>query len=508
MSQSQTHDAPDMKLFWCCFISLVATSFGFIVRAFSIGDWGQEFGLSATQQGEIFGVGLWPFAISIIVFSLIIDKVGYKTAMWFAFACHLVSVILTLRATGYWSLYWATFIVALGNGTVEAVINPVVATMFRKDKTKWLSILHAGWPGGLALAGLIAISLGDITWQTRVLLILIPVIIYGILLIPAKFPVNERVAAGVPYKDMLKEVGALGVFIVSYLIYQEIGRVFEFSGMLTWFLILATTAVYWAYVRTLGRPLFIFLLLLMVPLATTELGTDSWITDLMGPEMSAIGLHAGWVIVYTAAIMTVLRFFAGPIVAFFTPLGLLAVSSAIAAIGLFSLSMVHTSMMILLVATLYGVGKTFFWPAMLGVVAERFPKGGALTLNATGGMGMLSVGVIGAVFLGITQDRAIDRNIAAHDLQSGTAIHDTYVTVEKRSVLGSYSAIDQQKVAAEATPEEQEVIQTAVEGSKKDALRTVAILPVIMLICYIILILYFRSKGGYRPVDLSAGAHH
>jgi MFS family permease len=497
-----------MKLFWCCFIALIATSFGFIVRAFSIGDWGQQFGLSPTQQGEIFGVGLWPFAISIVLFSLIIDKIGYKTAMWFAFACHLLSVILTLRATGYWSLYWATFIVALGNGTVEAVINPVVATMFKRDKVKWLSILHAGWPGGLTLAGLIAIGMGDTTWQTKVLLILIPVIIYGIMLIPAKFPVNERVAAGVPYKDMLKEVGALGVFIVSYLIYQEIGRVFEFSGTLIWVLILVTTLVYWAYVRTLGRPLFIILLLLMVPLATTELGTDSWVTELMGPEMYKIGLHAGWVIVYTSAIMTVLRFFAGPIVNFFGPLGLLATSSAIAAIGLYFLSMAHSSGAILVVATLYGIGKTFFWPAMLGVVSERFPKGGALTLNATGGMGMLSVGVVGAVFMGFSQDRAIDKNIAAYDMMNGTAIHETYVTVSKRSVLGSYSAVDQEKVAAEATPEEQEAIQSAVDSSKKTALKTVAILPVIMLISYLLLILYFRSQGGYRPVDLAAGGHH
>jgi MFS family permease len=507
-THSQASGAPDMKLFWCCFVALITTSFGFIVRAFSIGDWGTEFGLSATQQGEIFGVGLWPFAISIILFSLIIDKIGYKTALVFAFVCHVASVFLTVRATGYWSLYWATFIVALGNGTVEAVINPVVATMFKTNKSKWLNILHAGWPGGLVLAGLLFIALGDTSWQLKVWAILIPAIAYGIMMIPLKFPVNERVAAGVTYKDMLGEMGALGVLVVSYLVYQEVGRVFAFSSGLVWGLIIVTTVLFWLYVRTLGRPMFVLLLLIMIPLAITELATDGWVTELMGPEMHRINLHAGWVIVYTSAIMVVLRFFAGPVVAFFSPLGLLAVCSALAAVGLFWLSVAQMGIAILAAATLYGVAKTYFWPTMLGVVSERFPKGGALTLNAIGGLGMLSAGVIGAVFLGLSQDRAVDKNIAAHDLANGTAIHETYLTVTKLSVLGPYAALDQEKVAAEATTEDLAVIQEATELSKKTALKTVAILPILMLISFVLFILYFRSKGGYRPVELGAGGHH
>src|SRR4028118_2373218 len=146
--------AADMKLFYACFVALVTTAFGFIVRAVSLDQWGSEFNLSQTQLGEIAGVGLWPFAISIILFSLIIDKIGYKTAMIFAFVCHVASAIITIFADGYWMLYLGTFIVALGNGTVEAVVNPVVATMFPKQKVKWLSILHAGWAGGLVLGGI------------------------------------------------------------------------------------------------------------------------------------------------------------------------------------------------------------------------------------------------------------------------------------------------------------------------------------------------------------------
>src|ERR671913_1299294 len=168
---------PDMKLFYACFVALMTTAFGFILRAIMLPEWGREFNLTQTQLGEIAGVGLWPFAISIVLFSLIIDKIGYKTAMIFAFLCHVTSAILTIYATGYWMLYLGTFIVALGNGTVEAVVNPVVATMFPKAKTKWLNILHAAWAGGLAIGGLIALLMGPETpWEYKIGLILLPTV--------------------------------------------------------------------------------------------------------------------------------------------------------------------------------------------------------------------------------------------------------------------------------------------------------------------------------------------
>ncbi|NUN95397.1 MAG: MFS transporter, partial [Candidatus Omnitrophica bacterium] len=140
------HGLNETILFWGCFLALIATAFGFVIRSQIIGDWEVQFNLSETEKGHILGVGLWPFAVSIVLFSLIIDKVGYGKAMVFAFICHIVSAIMTITAKNYDMLYWGTFIVALGNGTVEAVINPVVATMFPREKTKWLSILHAGWP--------------------------------------------------------------------------------------------------------------------------------------------------------------------------------------------------------------------------------------------------------------------------------------------------------------------------------------------------------------------------
>ncbi len=494
-------DVPDKKLFWACFVALVTTSFGFILRALTLPQWGEEFNLTNTQIGEIAGVGLWPFAISIVLFSLFVDRIGYKNSMIFAFVCHVASAILTFFATGYWSLYIATFIVALGNGTVEAVVNPVVATMFSRDKTKWLNMLHAGWPAGLVLGGILALLMGEeSSWRLKMILILLPTVVYAIMMFPRRIPVNERVQAGVSYLAMLKEVGILGALIVIGLIVFQIGAIAEWSLITNIIITLAIVAVFGYFVRSLGQPVFIILILLMIPVATTELGTDSWITDLMTPEMRKIGLQAGWILVYTSTIMAVLRLSAGSIIHRISPLGLLALSSAIAGIGLLLFS-ASSGAMILVAATVFGLGKTFFWPTMLGVVAERFPKGGALTLNITGGVGMIAGGVIGAVILGFIQDTTIEQNLSEYDRLNNTELHETYATEEKTSIFGDYLALDL-TLLNKADDDIRKTVTNIQEGAKKEALRTVAIFPAIMLISYIALIFYFKSRGGYRAVIL------
>ncbi len=492
---------PDMKLFYACFISLVTTAFGFILRALMLPQWGHDFNLTQTQLGEIAGVGLWPFAISIVLFSLVIDKIGYKTAMMFAVVCHLTSAVLTIFASGYWMLYVGSFICAIGNGTVEAVANPVVATMFPKEKVKWLSRLHAGWAGGLVLGGIMALLLGVNTpWQYKIGLILIPTITYALMMISRKFPLNERVQAGISYKEMLQEVGAGGALIIVALIVFQLGAVFGWSTTVNVIITLLITAGFGLYTRSVGQPLYIVLLLIMIPLATTELGTDSWITDLMTPEMNKIGFQAGWVLVYTSAIMFVLRFFAGPISHKFSSPGLLAICSGVAAIGLYMMSYSSGSL-ILLAATIYGLGKSFFWPAMLGMVSELFPKGGALTLNITGGLGMIAAGVIGAGILGFIQDKSVDNKIADYDTANRTAIHSTYVTEQKTSLFGDYKALDQAKLST-ADAGEQQLVTTIRDAAKKEALRYIVVFPLIMLASFVFLITYFKTRGGYKVVLL------
>jgi MFS family permease len=489
-------------LFWGCFIALVATAFGFVFRAFIMADWGLQFGLSKTQQGEIFGVGFWPFGISIVFFSLIIDKIGYKKSMAFAFLCHSISIIMTIMANGYWMLYASTFLFALGNGAAEAVINPVVATMYPKEKTKWLNILHAGWPAGMVVGGLLGIFMisQGFRWELIIGFVLVPLLVYGWMVLRSHFPVNERVKAGVTYLEMLREVGILGVLIITSLTVFQLGTLFNWSYTASTLITLAIVGVFGYFVRSLGKPLFIVLLLIMIPLATTELGTDSWITDLMTPEMQKVGLQGGWVLIYTSVIMALLRFYSGPIVHRLSPLGLLATSALVAAIGLVFLSY-SSGFAIVVAATVYALGKTFFWPTMLGVVSEQYPKGGALALNFTGAVGMMGVGVIGAVILGFVQDKELDRNLATYDQINNTQMHAAYISEEKEGLFGKYRSLDTDKLLT-APAETQQTIGAVQNEAKKNALRTVAVFPVLMLLFYIGMIIYFKSRGGYKPVIL------
>jgi MFS family permease len=502
-------------LFSACFVALVATAFAFMLRMMILPEWAAAFGLDETQKGTILGAGLWPFGVSIVLFSLIIDKIGYGKAMIFAFICHVTFAFMTIFADGFNMLYWGSVIGALGAGTVEAVINPLIATIYRDNKTTWLNILHAGWPGGLVVTGIVVLGISDsLNWQWKIGLILIPTAAYGIMMLVSTFPTSERVNAGVGYRAMLAEVGWGGAFIVALLIVMEVTtNVLHVEALQNFWWQLGIAAViaglYGAYARSFGRPMYVFLLLIMLLLATTELGTDGWIKELLGPAIkSSLGIDGGWALVYTAAIMMILRLTCSPLIHSLKPLGVLALSAALAAIGIYWLSMLSapgatvSATVIIMAATIYGLGQTFFWPTTLGFVAERFPRGGAMTLNVIAGVGMLGVGVLGAVWMGNVQDRAkVDALY-----QQNESLHAKYVTEEKDSIFGNYTALSPE--TSMATGEELKAIELASIHGKSTALAKVAVLPVIMFGCYIGLILYFRSKGGYAAVLLIPDDDH
>jgi len=558
------------RLFTGCVVSLVATAFGFAVRAAILEDWRTEFNLSGEQIGYLLGAGLFPFAISIILFSLVIDRLGNGRSMAIAFALHVASAVITLAAplaladagagpeavaagqrTGFALLYIGTFIFALGNGTIEAVINPVTATLYDREKTKYLNILHAGWPGGLVLGGLLAIAISFVEpgtlpgslWQWQMGLVLVPTVAYGVMLLGQQFPVQERVAANVTYYEMLQEFGAASCFIVLFFVVAGLNQILAVVGVPPFSLVaqlgiaLVPSILFGLYVKQLGRPMFILLLLVMLLLATTELGTDSWIADIMRTVLQSPTLGTLF-LVWTSLIMFVLRFFAGPIVHRISPLGLLAASAAVAAIGLLWLANAGTSATMLFVAaTFYGFGKTFFWPTTLGVVSEQYPRGGALMLNAIAGVGMIAVGTVGNPAIGAV----LDRNQAAAVRQADPALADRLL-VTRPGLFGESEAVDpaQRALLAEelaaataraqgtvppeipadggptgrteaaVTSDQQlgemrrqnEMLMRIDAETKQATLGTIAILPMIMLVCYIGLIIYFRSIGGYRQVIL------
>ncbi len=531
------NNSHNKALFWGCFIALITTAFGFITRIFLIGTWAKEFNLDPAETGRLIGIGIWPFAVSIIGFSLIIDRIGYKMAMTISFLGYAIWAVMGVSAfyvsqngdkrAAFDLLYWGSLILALSNGTVEAYINPVVATLFTHNKTKWLNILHAGWPGGLVLAGLITIGIDTLApatpWSIKVGLIAVPAVIFFLMLVPLKFPVQERVAAGVSYREMLAEFGIMGALIVGFLVVLQLMDFFSNGGATelsnTQYAIfiaigLAIVVGFAAYTKSLGRGFMFFMILIMIPLATTEIGTDGWIGKIM--ENALHGSHFGWVLVYTSFIMMVLRFFAGPIIHTLSPLGLLAVSAILAIAGLMFLSGAETILTIFIAATLYALGKTFFWPTMLGVVSDQTPRGGALTLNALGGMGMLAVGVLGFPYIGTLQaDKKIDAIAATPAamsvpglVQDGT-LSESVLQKKWSYEIIPYKVVDDDKLAvatAALTPEQQKTIADAAAGSGQRALKNMAIFPAIMLVGYIILIVYFRSRGGYSAQVLTGHA--
>ncbi|HEY2881912.1 MAG TPA: MFS transporter [Pirellulales bacterium] len=506
------------RLFFGCFMALVATAFGFAVRGAILKTWGMQFSLSEEQKGIIQGVGLYPFAISIILVSLIVDKIGYGTAMVLAFLGHVISTIVTLSANSFEMLYVGTFIFALANGAVEAVVNPVVATMYDKDKTRWLNALHAGWPGGLVLGGLLAIAmtasgsalsgLPGKLWQWQMALVLLPTVAYGIVLFGQKFPIQERVAAGVSYFDMLTEFGWGSCFVVSFFLIGGINQILVVAGVPTmamWMqaaIAIIPAVLFGAYVKKFGRPMFVFMLLIMILLATTELGTDSWISDIMQGVLNS-ETKGVLFLVYTSTIMFILRFFAGPIVHKLSPLGLLALCAAVASAGLLWLANAGAAVGILLMAaTLYGFGKTFFWPTTLGVVAEQYPRGGALMLNAMGGMGMIAVGVLGSPLIGTVQDISLNSMLK----EKYPAIQAS-IMKEEPGLFGMKTVVDQSKLTALPEAEQKQVKEITAE-SNQGALAKIAILPAAMCVCYLILLAYFKSKGGYEAQVLTGHAAH
>lgn len=500
------------RLFFACFVSMFATSFGFMVRALLLNDFGVIFNLSEAQKGAIQGAGLFPFAISIVLFSLFIDRIGYGKIMVFAWLGHVCGTILMIFSKNFEMLYAGTLILALANGAIEAVVNPVTATLFPKKKTHYLNILHAGWPGGLVLAGLIAIAMGSLDWRWKCGLVLIPTVIYGVLLLGQRFPIQERVAAGVSYRDMMREFGAAGCLIITYFLVQALLTVASvflpaqtvastgFEELSTWLppvIAVLTAFPFWISYRSFGRPMFVFMLLIMILLATTELGVDSWVTDLMTP---VFGAHAAWILVYTSAIMFVLRFYAGPLIHKINPLGLLLVGSATACVGLVSLSFAGgTVALVIIAATLYGCGKSYFWPTTLGIVSEQFPKGGALTLNAMGGMGMIAVGVLGGPMLGAFLDHNVDHQLHNSDPR----VYNLVVNPKSVTEYGmTQHTIDEAKLT-ELPKSEQAEVQDVRATVKQGSLRYIAILPATMFCCYLLLVLYFISKGGYKVQHLT-----
>jgi MFS family permease len=460
-------------LFWASFMTLIAAGMGFSIRGDILADWGRQFGFTQTDLGIITGQGLAGFGITIIFFSFFADLVGYGKLMIVAFSFHALSVALTLAAPlafqeygkegAFYCLYLGAWAFSLGNGTCEAVINPLTATLFAKNKTHWLNILHAGWPGGLVLGALVSLILkqfSGITWQVRWAIILAPMLLYGVMMLGRRFPASEAKESGISTRSMMGEVGLLGAAVVLALlglwltsdIVPSLLRLVGAPESLDW-LGWALAGVLWIIFGSfsrfrLGHWMLAFLYILHGLVGYVELGTDSWIIDITKIVLDNPN-EALMAFIWTNVLMFTLRFFAGPIVHQISPIGLLFASAVVGTTGLWLLGLAgtNTTWLWLGAVTIYGLGKTFYWPTMLGVISERFPKGGALALGFSGGVGMLAAGLLGGPGIGYFQDYA-----AVQELKGNSAYprYKSYETREKPTAQDYYErSADGNKVPEE-----------------------------------------------------------
>src|SRR3954470_10861031 len=228
------------RLLWAGFMAIMASGVGFSIRAGILGQWAEQYGFTQTELGAITGGGLTGFGIIILLSALIADKIGYGKLMVTAFVMHLASAALTLgtgaafasggKPAAFQCLFWGMFLFAVGNGIAEAVVNPLVATLFPKERTHFLNILHAGWPGGLVVGGVIAfLFTGEslfgwkplekaLPWQYQISFFLVPVALYGLMMLGQRFPKSEASQQGVSYRNMLRELGMLGGAIICLLL--------------------------------------------------------------------------------------------------------------------------------------------------------------------------------------------------------------------------------------------------------------------------------------------------
>jgi fucose permease len=402
-------------LFVASCLSLIATAMAFAIRGDITGDLQTSFRLNDFETGWVVGAWAWGFAGAILFGGPLVDLLGMGRIMLLAFLSHAAGCVLTILAPGFGALFAATLIVGIGNGLVEAAINPLVATLYPNDKTAKLNLLHAWFPGGIVIGGLICFGISSLhlndlylgsyvlkVWQVKQAVLLVPTIIYGILFAGKKLPVTERVAAGVSWGSMFREA---------------------------------------------VRPLYLIMLFSMMCTASTELVPNAWIANIMQRSLEGFAAAGILVLVWINLIMCIGRFFAGPLAHKISPPGIIVSGAVVSAFGLLAMSFANSAVTAFAGALVFALGVCFFWPTMLGITSERFPKGGALLLAMTGAAGNISVALVNPAFGRISDARG-------HDPQA--------------------------------------------------ALPYVIILPVITIIIFGAIFLADRAKGGYKAVKLTA----
>lgn len=501
------------RLLWAGSTAIFAAGTGFGIRTGIFDNWAAEFGFTATQLGAIGGAGFTGFCFGIIIGGLLCDKIGYSKLVILAFLAHLVSAFVTFAAStpqnAYQMLTIGMFIFAFANGTLEAVANPLVATLFPNKRTHYLNILHASWPIGILAGTAVGWVLDDkmqLGWKTQLAIYLVPTVVYGIMFLGQKMPKSEAAQKGAKLSEMFKDVGLLGAAVVCYLLTLFVSNSLGLSstiGYVVGGLLLLFVGIITKF--SLGSFLLFVLFVTHALVGAVELGTDGWISNITANLFSS-SEQGKWLLIWTSAVMFGLRFCAHFIEKLLgSPVALLLVCSIIACVGLFLTSGAQTVGMAFVALTIYAIGKTFFWPTMLAVASDRYPRTGAVAISIMGGIGMLSAGLIGGPGLGYGKDR-----FAAETLQqTNPAAYASAKAAEPSKFLffSPVNAIDGKvladaKAAKDRTPVQASIVAADQNGDRR-TLKADAVIPATMAVIYLGILLYFKAIGGYKPIRLA-----
>lgn len=357
----------EQKLFYGSCFALITTAFSFSIRAGILPELGTEMGIGEVELGLINSMWFWGFPLAMIVGGLIYHTVGGKKIMQFAVVAHALGIILTVLApsfgtSGYTVLLISTLLIGLGNGCTEAACNPMIADAYEGNMmSKMMNRFHMWFPGGIVIGSLISQFMGPdglgMAWQAQIWVILIPTVIYAYLFWTSDWPKSKIEESTSPAANL--------------------------SAMAT--------------------PLFIFMLVCMAFTAISEFGPQQWVAVTLAES----GAQPMVVLALATGLMAVARYFGGDMVHKFNTTGVLLGSAVLATIGLFLFS-TQTGAMVYVAAIVYGLGIAYFWPNMIGFIADYIPKSGALGMSIVGAMGMFMSGAVQPITGGwIASNRAI-----------------------------------------------------------------------------------------------------
>jgi len=359
------------KLFTASCISLIVTAMTFAIRAGVLTELSEKFMLTDTQLGWVNSMAFLGFPVATMAGGLLYNYLGARNLMYIAFIGHLLGLILTITAGGFWGLIISTFLIGFANGSVEAACNPLIADMYPKNQTTMLNKFHVWFPGGIVIGALVSqfMTSAGIGWQMQIATMLVPTAIYGWMIFTTQFPESKHIETS--------------------------------TG---------------TNIRALFTPLYLFMAFCMTLTATSELGTQQWV----GRILSESGASPMIILALGTGLMAVGRQFAGPIVHRLHPTGVLFASAILSTIGLFLLSRA-TGGMVYFATIVFALGVCYFWPTMIGFVSEYLPKTGALGMSLMGGAGMFAVSIWNPIIgswidsnraeaqaSGLTEDSAIE----------------------------------------------------------------------------------------------------